>query len=57
MNTRAITQNKKVVTFGEVMLRLTAPEECSCHSSRLVLFLLLHHLCHEILVSVKPPRG
>ena len=25
MNTRAITQNKKVVTFGEVMLRLTAP--------------------------------
>ena len=24
-------------------------EECSCHSSRLVLFLLLHHLCHEIL--------
>jgi len=26
MNTRAITQNKKVVTFGEVMLRLTAPK-------------------------------
>ena len=25
MNTRAITKNKKVVTFGEVMLRLTAP--------------------------------
>ena len=25
MNTRAITQNKKVVTFGEVMLRLTTP--------------------------------
>ena len=25
MNTRAITQNKKVVTFGEVMLRLTVP--------------------------------
>ncbi len=25
MNTRAITRNKKVVTFGEVMLRLTAP--------------------------------
>ena len=26
MNTSAITQNKKVVTFGEVMLRLTAPK-------------------------------
>lgn len=25
MNTRAITKNKKVVTFGEVMLRLTTP--------------------------------
>lgn len=26
MNTRPITTNKKVVTFGEVMLRLTAPD-------------------------------
>ena len=25
MNTRAITKNKKVVTFGEVMLRRTPP--------------------------------
>ena len=56
MNTRAITQNKKVVTFGEVMLRLTAPIS-SAFPKQTSLLLLMEEVkeCSHITGQLRHP--